>query len=132
MGVNIPETILRLGHRAHFVHFRDVIGKVSPWGLDFCARCVCMFVKHTVVLIDSLFLSQADDFVETFQDEGQTDMQAALESWKKVGFNGIIRPDHVPLLPDWEEAHAEGEKAAGYFSGLASGYTMVRKMGERG
>ena len=97
MGVNIPSTIRRLGHRVHFVHFRDVIGG-------------------------------ADDFVETFQDEGQTDMHAALQAWKDVGFNGIIRPDHVPLLPGIEQGHDVGFKAAGYFSGRASGYTMMGRL----
>ena len=55
-------------------------------------------------------------------------MHAAMQAWKEAGFNGIIRPDHVPLLPDWEAAHATEEKAAGYFSGAASGYTMVGRM----
>lgn len=75
-----------------------------------------------------------DKFVETFQDEGQTDMLAALQAWKEVGnllrkcltyfqvgFTGPIRPDHVPLLPTLETGHATGEKAVGYFSGKASG-----------
>eukprot|EP01126_Amoeba_proteus_P034574 TRINITY_DN344_c0_g2_i13.p1 TRINITY_DN344_c0_g2~~TRINITY_DN344_c0_g2_i13.p1 ORF type:complete len:364 (-),score=44.80 TRINITY_DN344_c0_g2_i13:160-1251(-) len=97
MGVDIPETILKLGSNVHFVHFRDVIGT-------------------------------KDKFVETFQDEGQTDMLAALNAWKEVGFTGPIRPDHVPLLPNLESGHATGEKAVGYFSGKASGYTMMGRL----
>eukprot|EP00049_Salpingoeca_infusionum_P006975 m.113503 g.113503 ORF g.113503 m.113503 type:complete len:366 (-) comp13517_c0_seq1:210-1307(-) len=98
MGVNIPETIHKIGHRAHFVHFRDVKGTAT------------------------------DGFVETFQDEGQTDMVAALTAWRDIGFNGIIRPDHVPLLPTIEKGHRTGEKAQGYFSGKASGYTMMGRL----
>lgn len=45
-----------------------------------------------------------------------------------MNFNGIIRPDHVPLFPSLESGHDEGEKAAGYFSGKASGYTMVGRI----
>jgi mannonate dehydratase len=98
MGVDVPATIRRLGHRAHFVHFRDVKGTAS------------------------------EGFVETWQDDGQTDMKAALEAWRDVGFNGIVRPDHVPLLPTLESGHETGEKAKGYFSGKASGYTMIGRI----
>lgn len=69
-----------------------------------------------------------DKFIETFQDEGQTDMLAALQAWKEVGFTGPIRPDHVPLLPTLETGHDVGEKAVGYFSGKASGYTMMGRL----
>ena len=98
MGVDIPATVRRLGHRVHFVHFRDVKGNAK------------------------------DGFVEEFQDSGQSDMHAALCAWRDVGFNGIVRPDHVPLLPDFEAPHADEEKAKGYVSGKASGYTMVGRI----
>lgn len=97
MGVDLPSTIRKLGHRVHFVHFRDVIG-----------------TGHS--------------FIETWQDEGQTDMHACMKAWADVGFNGIIRPDHVPLLPTLEKGHDTGYKAQGYFSGKASGYTMVGRL----
>lgn len=37
-------------------------------------------------------------FVETFHDNGVTDMAAAMRAYREVGFNGPIRPDHVPQL----------------------------------
>lgn len=40
----------------------------------------------------------AMDFVETFHDEGKTDKVAAMDAWHEVGFDGPIRPDHVPTL----------------------------------
>lgn len=98
MGINVPMWIERLGHRVHFVHFRDVRGVAS------------------------------EKFVEVWQDQGQTDMLEALKCWKKVGFVGPIRPDHVPLLPDFEAGHETGLKAPGYFSGIASGYTMLGRI----
>ncbi len=40
----------------------------------------------------------ADSFVETFHDEGPTDMLACLEAYRDVGFDGPMRPDHVPTM----------------------------------
>jgi mannonate dehydratase len=37
-----------------------------------------------------------DDFVETFHDNGPTDMAAAMRAYRGISFNGPIRPDHVP------------------------------------
>ncbi len=39
-----------------------------------------------------------DSFVETFHDNGPTDMVAAMKAYRDVGFDGPIRPDHVPQL----------------------------------
>ncbi len=53
-------------------------------------------------------------FVETFHDNGQTDMVAAIKTYRKIGFNGPMRPDHVPQL-------------AGEESG-PPGYTMLGRL----
>ncbi|HEY2252074.1 MAG TPA: mannonate dehydratase [Planctomycetaceae bacterium] len=37
-------------------------------------------------------------FIETFHDNGQTDMAAAMRAYRDVGFSGPMRPDHVPQL----------------------------------
>lgn len=37
-----------------------------------------------------------ESFVETFHDDGPTDMAAAMRAFREVGFQGPIRPDHVP------------------------------------
>ena len=37
-------------------------------------------------------------FTETFHDNGQTDMVAAMRALQEVGFAGALRPDHVPQL----------------------------------
>ncbi|MCY2968849.1 MAG: mannonate dehydratase [Planctomycetota bacterium] len=39
-----------------------------------------------------------DDFIETFHDNGPTDMAAAIRAYREVGFEGCLRPDHVPQL----------------------------------
>ncbi|MFI4874484.1 MAG: mannonate dehydratase [Blastopirellula sp. JB062] len=55
----------------------------------------------------------ADDFVETFHDNGPTDMVAAMHAYREIGFQGPIRPDHVPQLA--------GEEAGD------PGYTMLAR-----
>lgn len=39
-----------------------------------------------------------ESFVETFHDNGPTDMAAAMRAFREVGFDGPIRPDHVPQM----------------------------------
>jgi mannonate dehydratase len=83
LGVDIPQTIRRLGKHIQYVHFRDVRGT-------------------------------AEAFTETFHDNGPTDMAAAIRALREIGFNGPIRPDHVPQL----EGEDEGEP----------GYTMLGRL----
>jgi mannonate dehydratase len=40
----------------------------------------------------------AESFVETFHDDGPTDMLACLRAYADVGYDGVQRPDHVPTL----------------------------------
>lgn len=40
----------------------------------------------------------ASKFVETFHDNGPTDMLAAMRCYQEIGFQGPMRPDHVPTL----------------------------------
>ena len=39
-----------------------------------------------------------DNFVETFHDEGKTDMAACIRAYREIGFDGVCRPDHVPTM----------------------------------
>ena len=62
-------------------------------------------------------------FVETFHDEGQTNMVEAMRAYRDIGFDGPMRPDHVPQLSG-EEAGEAGYTtlarlfAVGYMRGL--------------
>jgi mannonate dehydratase len=38
------------------------------------------------------------DFRETFIDDGDVDMLAALRVYKEVGYDGMLMPDHVPRI----------------------------------
>jgi len=39
-----------------------------------------------------------DNFVETFHDEGKTDMLACMQAYQEIGYDGVMRSDHVPLF----------------------------------
>jgi mannonate dehydratase len=49
-----------------------------------------------------------EEFVETFHDNGPTDMAAAMRAYRDIGFTGPMRPDHVPQL------HGEDDGEPGY------------------
>lgn len=50
----------------------------------------------------------AESFVETFHDNGPTDMAESIRALKEIGFDGPVRPDHVPQL------EGEGDENPGY------------------
>lgn len=39
-----------------------------------------------------------EKFVETWHDDGKTDLLACMRAWRDVGFEGVLRPDHVPTV----------------------------------
>jgi mannonate dehydratase len=65
----------------------------------------------------------AESFTETFHDNGPTDMAAAMRAYRQIGFDGPIRPDHVPQLvgeDDGEPGYTMKGRlfAFGYIRGL--------------
>lgn len=66
----------------------------------------------------------AENFVETWHDEGQNDMYEAMKTYYEVGFRGPIRPDHVPGITGYEDTTSVGYTdlgllfAIGYIKGL--------------
>lgn len=44
-----------------------------------------------------------ENFVETFHDNGPTDMFACIRALREAGFDGPLRPDHVPQLAGEED-----------------------------
>ena len=74
MGTDIPTVVKYFGKRKliHFVHFRNV--------QDLSGN------------------KPSTKFTETFHDEGQIDMYAAMKAYYDIGFKGPIRPDHVPTM----------------------------------
>ena len=39
-----------------------------------------------------------EKYEETFHDEGKTDMAACMRAYRDIGFEGVLRPDHVPTM----------------------------------
>ncbi len=97
MGADIPVTIKSLAKYIHFVHFRNV--------KDLSGN------------------KPSTQFVETFHDEGDIDMYAAMKAYYEIGFSGAIRPDHVPTMAGDSNDHAGYSNvgalyAFGYIRGL--------------
>lgn len=74
MGADIPSLVRRWGKagKINYVHFRNV--------KDLSGQ------KPSI------------KFTETFHDEGQIDMHAAMKAYYDIGYKGPIRPDHVPTM----------------------------------
>jgi mannonate dehydratase len=95
MGEDVPATIRRFGRQGKisFVHFRNIIGDRYR-------------------------------FKEAFHDEpGMIDMYQAMKAYYEVGFDGYMRPDHVPTLagePNDRPSYAlqANLHAVGYIQGL--------------
>ena len=51
-----------------------------------------------------------DKFEETWHDAGKTDFLACLRAYRDIGFEGVLRPDHVPTV------EGDSNEAAGYSS----------------
>lgn len=64
-----------------------------------------------------------EKFVETFHDEGKTNMLACLQAYRDIGFEGVLRPDHVPTM-EGDDNNRPGYSsigrlfAIGYIKGL--------------
>lgn len=39
-----------------------------------------------------------EHFEETWHDAGKTDMLACMKAYRDIGFDGVLRPDHVPTV----------------------------------
>ena len=61
----------------------------------------------------------ADNFAETFIDEGQTDMFQAMKAYKEVGFDGPMIVDHtLRIVDDSDWGHRGRAYAMGYIKAL--------------
>ena len=64
-----------------------------------------------------------EKYVETFHDDGKTDMLACLRAYRDVGYEGVCRPDHVPTMAGDDYGHPGYTRigrlfAIGYIKGL--------------
>lgn len=68
-------------------------------------------------------LGTPERFVETWHDAGKTDMLACMQAYRGIGFDGVLRPDHVPTVEGDSNANAGYSSfgrlyAIGYIRGL--------------
>jgi len=74
----------------------------------------------------------AENFTETFHDDGQTDMFEAISTYREVGFDGPVRIDHVPTM-EGEDNTVPGYGeigrlfAIGYLKGLLEGTRKISR-----
>jgi mannonate dehydratase len=64
-----------------------------------------------------------EKFVETFHDDGKTDMLACMKAYRDIGYDGVLRPDHVPTMEGDSNENAGYSAigrlfAVGYIKGL--------------
>ena len=64
-----------------------------------------------------------EKFEETWHDAGKTDMLACMRAYKEIGYEGVLRPDHVPTVEGDDNTHAGYSSfgrlyALGYIQGL--------------
>jgi len=73
-----------------------------------------------------------EHFVETFHDEGQTNMLEAMHAWHQIEFDGVLRCDHVPTLEGDSNADPAYSNLArlhaiGYMTGLREAAVQARR-----
>lgn len=91
-------------------------------GVDLAAT-VRRFARRLVFVHFRDVEGTASDFVETFHDNGPTDMAAMMRLYHEVGFRGPVRVDHVPSLAGEEDlphgyAYLGRLFAIGYMKGI--------------
>lgn len=77
-------------------------------------------------------IGNRDRFVETWHDDGPTDMLSAMEAYADIGYDGVMRPDHVPTLVGEDNSspgyHTKGRIfAIGYMKGLIESVEKANK-----
>jgi mannonate dehydratase len=104
-------------------NFRRLVAmKPSPMnGVTLCQGNFTLMTDNLPAVIhslsDKIFFVHFRDvrgtpsrFEETWHDAGQTDMLACMRAYRDIGFDGVLRPDHVPTV------EGDSNENAGYSS----------------
>jgi mannonate dehydratase len=103
-------------------NFALMTDDLPAWIRELGARDAIHFVHFRDVRGD------ARSFVETFHDDGQSDLAACMRAYEEVGFTGPLRHDHVPTMAGEPNDRPGYETlgrlfANGYIRGLADAAT---------
>jgi D-mannonate dehydratase len=106
-------------------------------GLTFCKGTYTTMGENVEALIEEFkerihfvhirdIKGTANNFRETFHDNGPTDMFKMMKAYKAIGFNGPLRSDHVPTMYGESNYHSGYEMngnlfGVGYIKGLIDG-----------
>lgn len=96
-------------------NFRLMTPAWQDWAARFAREKRIVFIHFRDVV------GQAEDFAETFHDNGPTDPVVALRCYRDLGVDVPLRCDHVPTL-DGEEPEHTGYGAYGRL--FANGYVL--------
>ncbi|MEY4400821.1 MAG: Mannonate dehydratase [Actinomycetota bacterium] len=72
-------------------------GSFAEMGIDI-PKTIRQLGSHIAYVHFRDVVGGPDDFRESWQDNGQTDMAEAMRAYREIGFNGPMRPDHVPQM----------------------------------
>jgi mannonate dehydratase len=101
-------------------------------GLKFCVGCFAEMGADVVELVkyfgarNKIFYvdfrnvrGTAEDFVETFPDDGKENLYKVMKALKEIGFDGPVSPDHaLHIIGDTQWGHRYWAYAIGHMRGL--------------
>jgi mannonate dehydratase len=110
----------------------DRLLEISPSpanALTFCVGCFAEMGADITGLIERYrdripyvhvrdIAGTTEDFVETFPDEGNTNLVGVFRKLRDIGFDGYLRSDHSPLLATDESDAPEGYGMEGHIFGI--------------
>ncbi|MGM0399679.1 MAG: mannonate dehydratase [Chloroflexota bacterium] len=71
-------------------------------------------------------VGSGEKFREAFVDNGDIDFWQAMQTWKEVGFDGPMIPDHLPhMVGDSSYAHRARAHAIGYMKALMTAAGVI-------
>jgi D-mannonate dehydratase len=110
------------------------LSKSPSHGLTFCQGTYTTMGEDVEALIEEFkerihfvhirdINGTSENFRETFHDNGPTDMLRIMKAYKRIGFAGPLRSDHVPTMYGESNSHAGYEMngnlfGVGYIKGL--------------
>lgn len=104
-------------------------------GLNFCQGTICEMLRNPNEEIHDIIRHFAREgkifnvhfrnirggylnFVETLPDDGDVDMMRALRTYREVGYEGMVMPDHVPQIEGDTGGHKAFAFSFGYIQAL--------------